>query len=358
MDPAFWHRFQFAFTITYHYLFPQLTMGLALLILVMQEARLRQRMVHFSEPASQETLSELAGRVNSAIAGKTSDEVRTIWDSGGVTGPLADAVIVTDGQLPQRFDSRSVTANFFAVLGTTPFQGRLFGESDARPDAAATAVVSYALARREYGSAPAAIGQTVSLNRRVHTVIGVLPPGLRYLTAADVYLLLEPQVLVCDEPTSALDSSMRSQILNLLASLKKRYNLTLVVISHDLRVVHYLCDRVAVMYLGRIVEVAESEELFQNPRHPYTRSLINASMLEEKGLEGCAMARGEPPSPLAPPPGCSFHPRCPIARPECTRALPELIAISDGHQVRCPYHAAESQESGPVTLTAMAAAGP
>lgn len=154
-------------------------------------------------------------------------------------------------------------------------------------------------------------------------------------------LLLEPRVLVCDEPTSALDSSMRSQILNLLASLKKRYNLTLLVISHDLRVVHYLCERVAVMYLGRIVEVAGSEELFKNPLHPYTRSLIDASMLEEKGLDGCTMARGEPPSPLAPPPGCSFHPRCPIARPECTRALPELIATSDEHQVRCPYYADE-----------------
>ncbi|EPC03428.1 hypothetical protein L861_17980 [Litchfieldella anticariensis FP35 = DSM 16096] len=162
-------------------------------------------------------------------------------------------------------------------------------------------------------------------------------------------LLLDPQVLVCDEPTSALDSSMRAQILNLLASLQKRYNLTLLVISHDLRVVHYLCERVAVMYLGRIVEVAESEELFNNPRHPYTRSLINASMLEETGLDGCTMARGEPPSPLDPPSGCSFHPRCPIARAECARALPDLIAISDGHQVRCPFHSAV-EESGSLAI--------
>ncbi|WP_229803649.1 oligopeptide/dipeptide ABC transporter ATP-binding protein [Litchfieldella qijiaojingensis] len=167
-------------------------------------------------------------------------------------------------------------------------------------------------------------------------------------------LLLEPQVLVCDEPTSALDSSMRSQILNLLAALKKRYNLTLVVISHDLRVVHYLCERVAVMYLGRIVEIAESEELFKKPRHPYTRSLINASMLEEKGLVGCASARGEPPSPVAPPPGCSFHPRCPIARPECARALPDLIAISDGHQVRCPFHSAVEEGDSLANRTDMA----
>ena len=100
-----------------------------------------------------------------------------------------------DGRaLPRRLDSRSVTANFFGVLGATPVQGRLFDESDARPDAASTAVLSHASALREFGSAPAAIGQTVSLNRQTYSVIGVLPPGFRYMTAADVYLLLEPQV--------------------------------------------------------------------------------------------------------------------------------------------------------------------
>jgi putative ABC transport system permease protein len=111
-----------------------------------------------------------------------------------VAGSLADAVIATGGQLPRRFDSRSVTANFFVVLGTTPLQGRLFGESDGAPDAASTAVVSHGFSMREFGGAAAAIGQTISLNRRSYTVIGVLPPGFRYITAADVYLLLEPQV--------------------------------------------------------------------------------------------------------------------------------------------------------------------
>jgi predicted permease len=112
----------------------------------------------------------------------------------GVAGSLADAAIVTGGQLPQRLDSRSVTANFFAVLGTTPSQGRLFGDADIRPDANATVVVSHAFAIREFGSAPAAIGRTLSISRQVHTVIGVLPPGFRYITASDVYRLLEPQV--------------------------------------------------------------------------------------------------------------------------------------------------------------------
>lgn len=112
----------------------------------------------------------------------------------GIASSVADAVLVTSGQLPQRLDSRSVTVNFFDVLGAAAIQGRLFEPSDARPDAAATAVVSHAFAVREFGSVAAAVGRTVPLNRSVHTVIGVLPPGFRYMTAAEVYLLLEPQV--------------------------------------------------------------------------------------------------------------------------------------------------------------------
>jgi predicted permease len=145
--------------------------------------------------AGAERLVFLADQAGPIIAWPDFDDWRrraTSFD--GLAGSLADAAIVTGGQLPQRVDSRSVTANFFAVLGTTPFQGRLFGDADARPDADATVVVSHAFAIREFGSAPAAIGRTLSMNRRVHTVIGVLPPGFHYITVADAYLLLEPQV--------------------------------------------------------------------------------------------------------------------------------------------------------------------
>jgi putative ABC transport system permease protein len=145
--------------------------------------------------AAPERLVFLAEHQGSGIAWPNFDDWRqraTSFD--GIASSLADAVFVTSGELPQRLDSKSVTANFFGVLGTTPLQGRLFDHSDARPDAAATAVVSHAFSLREFGSAPAAIGQTVSLNRRPYTVIGVLPPGFRYMTPADVYLLLEPQV--------------------------------------------------------------------------------------------------------------------------------------------------------------------
>jgi predicted permease len=145
--------------------------------------------------ADAERLVFLADQGGFVIAWPDFDDWRrraTSFD--GIAGSLADAVIVAGDQLPRRLDSRSVTANFFAVLGTTPFRGRLFGESDALPDASATAVVSHAFATREFGSAQAAIGQMVALNRRSYSVIGVLPPGFRYITAADVYLLLEPQV--------------------------------------------------------------------------------------------------------------------------------------------------------------------
>ena len=136
----------------------------------------------------------LAEHQGSGIAWPNFDDWRQRATSfEGIASSLADAVIVTGGELPRRLDSRSVTVNFFGVLGATPFRGRLFDPSDARPDAAPTAVVSHAFAIREFGSAPAAIGQTLSL-RGPYTVIGVLPPGFRYVTAADVYLLLEPQV--------------------------------------------------------------------------------------------------------------------------------------------------------------------
>lgn len=150
------------------------------------------RPLPYTEP---ERLVFLAEHQGSGIAWPNFEDWRrraTSFD--GIAGSLADMVFVTGGQLPQRLDSKSVTVNFFGVLGTAAFHGRLFDPSDARPDATATAVVSHAFATREFGGAPAAIGRTVSLNRKPYTVIGVLPPGFRYMDAAEVYLLLEPQV--------------------------------------------------------------------------------------------------------------------------------------------------------------------
>jgi peptide/nickel transport system ATP-binding protein len=151
-------------------------------------------------------------------------------------------------------------------------------------------------------------------------------------------LLLEPRFLICDEPTSALDASVRAQILNLLTDLKKRFDLTLLMISHDLRALRHICDRVAVMYLGEIVEIGNLQELFTRPAHPYTRGLLAASTLEQSGLEvSSQLVRGEPPSPINPPPGCRFHPRCPLAKDRCSREPPALEEIGAGQSVSCHF---------------------
>jgi oligopeptide/dipeptide ABC transporter ATP-binding protein len=152
-------------------------------------------------------------------------------------------------------------------------------------------------------------------------------------------LLLKPTFLICDEPTSALDASIRAQILNLLVELKDQLDLTLVLISHDLRVVRYLCDRVAVMYLGQIVEVAPREELFTRPRHPYTRVLLAASLAEQKSGDEQVLSqlKGEPPSPIDVPTGCRFHPRCPLARDICSTQAPEVSQAGTDHIVTCHF---------------------
>jgi oligopeptide/dipeptide ABC transporter ATP-binding protein len=151
-------------------------------------------------------------------------------------------------------------------------------------------------------------------------------------------LLLNPRLLICDEPTSALDASIRAQILNLLIELKNELDLTLLMISHDLRVVRHICDRVAVMYLGEIVEVASREDLFERPAHPYTRALLAASLPEQPGADSAfPTPRGEPPSPVNPPAGCRFHPRCPQARERCGIEPPTLTSGSQGHLVSCHY---------------------
>ena len=135
----------------------------------------------------------------------------------------------------------------------------------------------------------------------------------------------EPDLLICDEPTSALDVSVQAQILNLMAELQERLGLTYVFISHNLAVVSLIADRVGVMYLGRLVEIASAKDLFSRPRHPYTRMLIDALPdLDMSGKSRTPVA-GEVPNPLAPPPGCAFHPRCPHANERCRVERPEFL---------------------------------
>src|SRR6266850_1073337 len=138
----------------------------------------------------------------------------------------------------------------------------------------------------------------------------------------------------CGEPTSALDVSVQAQILNLMADLQSRLALTYVFISHNLAVVSQIADRVGVMYLGRLVELAPAGELFSHPRHPYTRMLLEAVPQIERTGEPRTPVAGEVPNPLAPPPGCSFHPRCPHADERCRRERPELIDAVACHAVQ------------------------
>ena len=151
-------------------------------------------------------------------------------------------------------------------------------------------------------------------------------------------LALEPEFIVCDEAVSALDVSIQAQVINLLEDLRERFGLTYLFIAHDLSVVRHLCQRVAVMYLGRIVELADCDELFDNPLHPYTRALLAAVPVPDPTIEaGRAFqaVRGEVPSPINPPSGCVFHPRCTMAVEGCRQSRPELRELRPGHWVAC-----------------------
>ncbi|WP_417259581.1 ABC transporter ATP-binding protein [Celeribacter sp.] len=148
-------------------------------------------------------------------------------------------------------------------------------------------------------------------------------------------LATNPDMLVCDEPVSALDVSIQAQVVNLLRSLRHQTGLSMVFISHDLKVVRNLCDRVAVMYLGRIVEEGPSETLFANPRHPYTQALVSSVPEPGKRLDGRVILQGEPPNPAKRPTGCAFHPRCPMATDLCRDNAPQLHALGQGRTAAC-----------------------
>jgi len=149
-------------------------------------------------------------------------------------------------------------------------------------------------------------------------------------------LALDPRVIIADEPVSALDVSIQAQVINLFMDLKERLNLTYLFISHDLNVVKHISDRVAVMYLGKIVEIATCDKLFNHSKHPYTKALIKSiPVADPKQKTVVAALKGEIPSPIDPPPGCAFHTRCPEAMDRCKEVIPEMLSISSDHQVAC-----------------------
>jgi peptide/nickel transport system ATP-binding protein/oligopeptide transport system ATP-binding protein len=195
------------------------------------------------------------------------------------------------------------------------------------------------------------IGDRITRERRLRDLLGLVglasyhasrfshefSGGQRQRICIARALALEPRFLVCDEAASALDVSIQAQILNLLQDLKRDLGLTYLFISHDLGVIRHISDRVAVMYLGQIVESAPKRTLFAAPRHPYTRALLDSAPGRQAGKKRYATIKGDLPSPADPPPGCRFHTRCPMVREICRSDPPPLRELGEGHRSACHF---------------------
>jgi peptide/nickel transport system ATP-binding protein len=236
--------------------------------------------------------------------------------------PPSSGQILIDGKVMKRGERRSIARKIQPVF-QDPY-------SSLNPRKTIGSIISLPLRVHKVGDSSTWRGKVeeildlVGLPKRVlYSYPGQLSGGQRQRVAVARALIMRPEVVICDEPTSSLDVSVQAQILNLLISLRKDLGLTYLLISHNLAVVEHLATRVAVMYLGRIVEEAETDRIFKKPSHPYTKALLESVLTPEPGLGVPELHLGAGfPNPLDPPPGCTFHPRCVYAKPECGEKVP------------------------------------
>ncbi|HEY5674313.1 MAG TPA: peptide ABC transporter ATP-binding protein [Malonomonas sp.] len=240
-----------------------------------------------------------------------------------------DLVKITDPQLKEaRQRVQMIFQNPFGSLNPRKKVGSIIGEP---------LVINTSLTKAEREERVRAMMGKVGLRpehyqRYPHMFSG----GQRQRIAVARALMLEPKLVVADEPVSALDVSVQAQVLNLLMDIQQEMNLAFLFISHDLSVVRHIADDVMVMYLGRVAEYGEAEQIFQNPQHPYTRALLASTPhLKAQNRQQRIILTGELPSPLAPPPGCVFHTRCPHTNARCRSEIPQLLSLAEGRQVAC-----------------------